>query len=110
MSFKIKNFLMSEKGERFKNFVFGFQDGLISTYILLVGIAMLVRYNPTFLIVTLIAEVAAGAPRGQRDDGGRVGAGWGSAGQFFAPRIAKHARLAISGNSETGQASVRGFL
>ncbi|MHA1310360.1 MAG: VIT1/CCC1 transporter family protein [Candidatus Helarchaeota archaeon] len=47
--------------ENFKEFVFGFQDGLISTYVLLVGIAILVILNPVLLIITLLAEIASGA-------------------------------------------------
>jgi len=56
-----KNFLSSEKGENFKNFVFGFQDGLISTYVLLIGIAGLIYFSPQILLVTLFAEIASGA-------------------------------------------------
>ncbi len=47
--------------ESFKDFVFGFQDGLISTYVLLAGIAILVIFNPTMLIIALMAEISAGA-------------------------------------------------
>ncbi|MHA1437475.1 MAG: VIT1/CCC1 transporter family protein [Promethearchaeota archaeon] len=61
MKEKIQKFLYSNRGENFKNFIFGFQDGLITTYILLCGIAILVLFNPILLIITLIAEVAAGA-------------------------------------------------
>jgi len=61
MNERINQFLYSNRGENFKNFVFGFQDGLITTYILLIGIAALILFNPTLLILTLIAEVAAGA-------------------------------------------------
>ncbi|MBD3230342.1 MAG: hypothetical protein GF329_19340 [Candidatus Lokiarchaeota archaeon] len=45
----------------FKDFVFGFQDGLITTFVLLAGISILVVFNPTILIVTLLAEIASGA-------------------------------------------------
>ncbi|TFF89372.1 MAG: hypothetical protein EU549_00880 [Promethearchaeota archaeon] len=45
----------------FKDFVFGFQDGLITTFVLLAGISVLVIFNPTILIVTLLAEIASGA-------------------------------------------------
>ena len=61
MKEKIQKFLYSNKGENFKNFVFGLQDGLITTYILLVGIGFLVFIDPTLLVITLSAEVAAGA-------------------------------------------------
>ena len=47
--------------DSFKDFVFGFQDGLISTYVLLAGIAILVIFNPTMLIIALLAEISAGA-------------------------------------------------
>ena len=60
-SIRFQRSLYSEKGDTFRNFVFGFQDGLISTYVLLAGIAILVFSNPTLLLITLLAEVAAGA-------------------------------------------------
>lgn len=47
--------------ENFKDFVFGFQDGLVSTYVLLAGIAILVTLNPVLLVITLLAEIASGA-------------------------------------------------
>ena len=61
MNEKFHKFLSSNKGETFKDFVFGFQDGLISTYALLIGIGMLVLMNPSLLLMALLAEVAAGA-------------------------------------------------
>jgi VIT1/CCC1 family predicted Fe2+/Mn2+ transporter len=51
----------SISAENFKNFVFGFQDGLVTTYILLTGIAIVVIFNPVLLIITLLAEIASGA-------------------------------------------------
>ncbi|MHA1149993.1 MAG: VIT1/CCC1 transporter family protein [Promethearchaeota archaeon] len=61
MKERINQFISSDKGDSFKNFVFGFQDGLISTYALLIGIAVLVLLNPWLLVMALLAEVAAGA-------------------------------------------------
>ena len=55
---KIKNDI---SGDTFKDFVFGFQDGLITTFVLLCGIAILVIFNPTILVITLLAEIASGA-------------------------------------------------
>jgi VIT1/CCC1 family predicted Fe2+/Mn2+ transporter len=57
----MKNKFNLSAGKHFKNFVFGFQDGLISTYVLLAGIAILVRLNPVLLVITLLAEIASGA-------------------------------------------------
>ena len=56
-----KKFTNRISGDSFKDFVFGFQDGLISTYVLLAGIALLVLFNPTMLIIALLAEITAGA-------------------------------------------------
>jgi VIT1/CCC1 family predicted Fe2+/Mn2+ transporter len=53
--------LISNKGEDFKDIVFGFQDGLISTYVLLVAIAFLVYTNPYLLLIALMAELIAGS-------------------------------------------------
>lgn len=61
ISSKVKDWIITDKGEKVKDVVFGFQDGLISTYVLLVGIAVLIYFNPTLVLITLLAEVAAGA-------------------------------------------------
>jgi len=61
ISIRFQKLLFSESGDTFRNFIFGFQDGLISTYVLLAGIAILVFSNPTLLLITLLAEIAAGA-------------------------------------------------
>lgn len=58
---KIQTFIKSEQGETFKNFVFGFQDGLITTYVLLIGMAMLIFINNNLLLITLLTEIIAGA-------------------------------------------------
>ncbi|MHC1590614.1 MAG: VIT1/CCC1 transporter family protein, partial [Candidatus Helarchaeales archaeon] len=58
---KLRQAINSISEYSFRNFVFGFQDGLISTYVLAVGISILIMVNPMLLIFTLIAEIAAGA-------------------------------------------------
>jgi len=57
----IKEFIYSERGERFKDFIFGFQDGLISTYVLMIALIMLVYDYPFLLLIALIAEMIAGS-------------------------------------------------
>lgn len=57
----IREFIYSDRGERFKDFIFGFQDGLISTYVLMIALIMLVYDYPFLLLIALIAEMISGS-------------------------------------------------
>ena len=53
--------LYSSKGENFKDIILGFQDGIISTYVLVIAIYFLIYSNPYLLLIALIAELIAGS-------------------------------------------------